>query len=97
MSPTRRPCNRFEKVVFDRVRTLAATCGLAAGFPAGEVLTHTKPLGSRDLLQTLLLKSQREFNAEIMKACPFGRVPLLRDNFKPTWPSTFRIRKLNRR
>ncbi len=44
-----------KKHVFDRVRTLAATCGLAAGFSAGEVLTHTKPLGSRDLLQTLLL------------------------------------------
>ena len=42
--------------VFDRVRTLAATCGLAAGFSAGEVLTHTKPLGSQDLLQTLLLE-----------------------------------------
>ena len=41
--------------VFDRVRTLAATCGLAAGFPAGEVLSNTKPLGSRDLMQTLLL------------------------------------------
>ena len=42
--------------VFDRVRALAAACGLAAGFSAGEVLTHTKPLGSRDLLQTLLLE-----------------------------------------
>ncbi len=41
--------------VFDRVRTLAATCGLAAGFNAGEVLTHTKPLGTRDLFKTLLL------------------------------------------
>jgi LmbE family N-acetylglucosaminyl deacetylase len=43
--------------VFDRVRTLAATCGLAAGFAAGEVLTSTKPLGSRDLMKTLLLES----------------------------------------
>ena len=42
--------------VLDRVRALAAACGLAAGFSAGEVLTHTKPLGSRDLLQTLLLE-----------------------------------------
>jgi LmbE family N-acetylglucosaminyl deacetylase len=41
--------------VFDRIRAIATSCGLAAGFSAGEALTSTKPLGSQDLWQTLRL------------------------------------------
>ena len=42
--------------IFDRVRSIAQACGQSAGFDAGEVLTSTKTLGSRDLWKTLLLE-----------------------------------------
>ncbi len=41
--------------IFDRIRSMAVACGLSAGLGAGEVLTSTRTLGSRDLLETLLL------------------------------------------
>ena len=41
--------------IYDRIRSMAAACGQSAGLEAGEVLTSTHSLGSRDLLQTLLL------------------------------------------
>ena len=42
--------------IFDRVRSIAQACGQSAGFDAGEVLTYTKTLGSRNLWQTLTLE-----------------------------------------
>lgn len=41
--------------IYDRLRSMASVCGLSAGFEYGEVLTSTQVLGSRDLLNTLLL------------------------------------------
>lgn len=41
--------------IFSRIRSMAQAIGLSAGLEAGEVLTSPHPLGSRDLLQTLLL------------------------------------------
>jgi bacillithiol biosynthesis deacetylase BshB1 len=41
--------------IYQRIRGMASTIGLSAGLDAGEVLTSTKSLGSRDLFQTLLL------------------------------------------
>jgi LmbE family N-acetylglucosaminyl deacetylase len=43
--------------IFDRIRSMAQACGLSAGLEAGEVLTSTRALGSRNLLETLLLDS----------------------------------------
>ncbi len=40
--------------VFERVRAAAITNGLASGFAAGEVLVSARPLGTRDLMNTLL-------------------------------------------
>lgn len=39
--------------VFDRVRGAAAIAGAACGFPYGEVLMDTKPLGTHDLVKFL--------------------------------------------
>lgn len=39
--------------IFSRVRSMSAAIGQSAGFKAGEVLTSTRALGSRDLLGTL--------------------------------------------
>ena len=39
--------------VFDRVRAIALATGAATGFLAGESFTSVKPLGVRDLVQTL--------------------------------------------
>ena len=39
--------------VFDRVRSVAESTGLAAGFAAGETFVSTKPIGSRDLMKTV--------------------------------------------
>ena len=44
-----------KEYIYDRVSTMAVACGLSAGLEAGEVLTATHALGSRDLLNTLLL------------------------------------------
>lgn len=41
--------------IYDRLRSMASSIGLSAGFQYGEVLTSTRSLGSRDLLSTLLL------------------------------------------
>ncbi|MDG1873555.1 MAG: PIG-L family deacetylase [Mariniblastus sp.] len=41
--------------IYDRIRAMAQACGQSAGLEAGEVLTSTSSLGSRDLLHTLLL------------------------------------------
>lgn len=41
--------------IFDRIRNLAANNGAIAGFDAGEVLTSTRAIGSRDIMQTLML------------------------------------------
>lgn len=41
--------------VFDRVEVLAKNCGLAAGVGAGEVLTLTNPIVSKDLFETLAI------------------------------------------
>ena len=41
--------------IFDRIRSMAHACGLSAGLDAGEVLTSTQALGSRNLMETLLL------------------------------------------
>lgn len=41
--------------IYERLRAMAGVCGLSAGFKFGEVLTSTRVLGARDLLQTLLL------------------------------------------
>lgn len=45
-----------KEYIYDRVRSMASVIGLSAGLTAGEVLTSTKTLGSRDLMQTLLLE-----------------------------------------
>ncbi len=42
--------------IFDRVRSIAQSCGHAAGFDAGEVLTSAKTLGTQNLMRTLLLE-----------------------------------------
>ncbi len=42
--------------VFDRVRAMAKAIGFSAGLEAGEVFTSTKAIGSRDLMETLLLR-----------------------------------------
>ncbi len=41
--------------VFERVEHLAKSCGLSAGVKAGEVLTSTMPIASRNLFETLLI------------------------------------------
>ena len=41
-------------ISLDRVRGLAISAGAAAGFAAGEVFSTTRPLGCRDLVQTVL-------------------------------------------
>ncbi len=41
--------------IYDRIRSMANAIGLSAGLQSGEVLTATTALGSRNLLQTLLL------------------------------------------
>ncbi|MEC8303726.1 MAG: PIG-L family deacetylase [Planctomycetota bacterium] len=43
--------------VFDRVRAAAVVAGTAAGFSAGEVFVAPKPLGSDDLMKTMMLSS----------------------------------------
>ncbi len=40
--------------VFDRVRGVAMTTGAAAGFLAGEVFVQTRPVGTTDLMKTVL-------------------------------------------
>ncbi len=40
--------------VFDRVRAFAMQVGAEAGFQAGEIFYPTRPLGTTDLIQTLL-------------------------------------------
>ncbi|MDP7018267.1 MAG: PIG-L family deacetylase [Pirellulaceae bacterium] len=40
--------------VFDRIRGAAMLAGAAAGFAAGEVFVSTRPLGVKDLVQTVL-------------------------------------------
>jgi len=40
--------------VFERVRAAAVTNGLASGFAAGEVFVSARPLGTRNLMETLL-------------------------------------------
>ncbi len=39
--------------VFDRVRSLAMTAGMAAGFEAGEIFANTRPIGVKDLMKVL--------------------------------------------
>jgi N-acetylglucosamine malate deacetylase 1 len=39
--------------VFDRVRALAKSVGMAAGFEAGEVFANTRPIGVKDLMKAL--------------------------------------------
>jgi N-acetylglucosamine malate deacetylase 1 len=39
--------------VFDRVRSLALSVGMAAGFEAGEVFANTRPIGVKDLMKSL--------------------------------------------
>ena len=39
--------------VFDRVRSVAESTGLAAGFAAGETFVSTRPVGSIDLVKTV--------------------------------------------
>ncbi|MFK7766569.1 MAG: PIG-L family deacetylase [Mariniblastus sp.] len=46
---------RGKEYIFDRIRAMSAAIGLSAGFESGEVLASTRPLGTQDLLQTLLL------------------------------------------
>ncbi|QEG21289.1 PIG-L family deacetylase [Mariniblastus fucicola] len=41
--------------VFERVEHIAKSCGLAAGFAAGEVLTSPSPIASQNLFETLML------------------------------------------
>ena len=43
-----------KQYVFDRVRASAEMTGLAAGFPAGETFVSTRPIGSSDLVKTVL-------------------------------------------
>ena len=43
-----------KRSIIDRVRGLAISAGAAAGFGAGEVFSTTRPLGCRDLVQTVL-------------------------------------------
>lgn len=44
-----------KEYIYDRIRSLATACGQSAGLEAGEVLTATRALGSRDLWCTLML------------------------------------------
>ncbi len=44
-----------KEYVFDRVRAMALAFGAEAGFKAGEPLTSVRPIGSRNLMDTLLL------------------------------------------
>lgn len=44
-----------KEYIYDRIRSMANAIGLSAGLQSGEVLTSTRALGSRDLLETLLL------------------------------------------
>lgn len=46
-----------KEYVFDRIRFMAAHLGSAAGFPAGELLSTTRPIGTRDLMRTLRLEA----------------------------------------
>lgn len=39
--------------IFERVQSVAKSCGASAGFDAGEVFTSTRSLGTRDLIGTL--------------------------------------------
>ena len=39
--------------VFDRVRSVAESTGMAAGFAAGETFVSTRPIGSADLMKTV--------------------------------------------
>lgn len=45
-----------KEYIYDRIRSMAAACGLSAGLDAGEVFTATRALASRDLMKTVLLK-----------------------------------------
>ena len=45
-----------KEYIYDRIRSMAIAIGLSAGLQAGEVLTSTRTLASRDLFNTLLLK-----------------------------------------
>ncbi len=44
-----------KEYIFDRIRAAAESTGLAAGFPAGEILINTRPLGTDDLMKTVEL------------------------------------------
>lgn len=48
-----------KEYIYDRIRSMAAAVGLSAGFEFGEVLTSTKNLGSRNLMETLLLDTDQ--------------------------------------
>ncbi|MEQ8790945.1 MAG: PIG-L family deacetylase [Pirellulaceae bacterium] len=43
-----------KEYVYDRIRGAALLAGAAAGYRAGEVFVCTKPLGTRDLMKTVL-------------------------------------------
>jgi bacillithiol biosynthesis deacetylase BshB1 len=42
-----------KEYIFSRVKAMATTCGISAGFEAGEVLTSTRSIGTSDLFQLL--------------------------------------------
>lgn len=42
-----------KQYIFDRVRSMAVAIGASAGFDAGEVLSATRPIGTRNLMDTL--------------------------------------------
>jgi len=44
-----------KQYVFQRAEAIARAIGSAAGFEAGELITSTRPIGSLDLLQTLMM------------------------------------------
>lgn len=44
--------------VFDRVRGAAMICGAACGFAAGETFVNTRPIGTLDLVKTVLPRLQ---------------------------------------
>ena len=44
--------------VFDRIRGAALLCGAAASFNAGENFVSTRPLGTLDLVKTVLPRMQ---------------------------------------
>ena len=49
-----------KEYIFDRVRSMAQACGLSAGFSAGEVLTSTRSIGTRNMMGLLFPEAKKQ-------------------------------------